>query len=154
MKKNLGVILLGAAGLLAILVLVFMLCPGYVIKLSSNTRSVLSVYECMTHDGGDGSEFGLVLAMIFTIISVVVGFGLAALALLGKELSFAKWLQLGAAVLSLVCVILFFLTATMIKNYIGWNTGSIGFGAIMCAILSLFNVCLFAFEPVKGLLKK
>ena len=153
MKKNLGVILLGAAGLLAVLVLVFMLCPGYVVK-SGNYRLVYSVYECMTHNGGDGSEFGLILALIFTIINVVVGFGLAALALLGKELSFAKWLQLGAAVLSLVCVILFFLTVAMIESDSSIKIGSLGFGAIMCAILSLFNVCLFAFEPVKGLLKK
>ena len=95
-----------------------------------------------------------ILALIFTIINVVVGFGLAALALLGKELSFAKWLQLGAAVLSLVCVILFFLTVAMIESDSSIKIGSLGFGAIMCAILSLFNVCLFAFEPVKGLLKK
>lgn len=153
MKKNLGVILLGAAGLLGILVLVFMAAAGYVVK-SGNYRLVYSVYECLNHNGGDGSEFGLILALIFTILCIVVALGLAALSLLGKELSFAKWLQLGAAVLSLVCVILFFLTVAMVESDSSIKVGSLGFGAIMCAILSLFNVCLFAFEPVKGLLKK
>ena len=152
-KKFLQPLSLGLAALFGLLVLVFMSGAGYVIK-SGNYRYSLTVYECMTHNGGDGSEFGLILALIFTILCIVIAFVLAAVALLGKELSFAKWLQLGAAVLALVCVILFFLTASMVKNYTGVNTGGLGIGAIFAALLSLFNVCLFALVPVLGMMKK
>ena len=152
-KKFLQPLSLGLAALFGLLVLVFMSGAGYVIK-SGNYRYSLTVYECMTHNGGDGSEFGLILALVFTILCIVIALVLAAMALLGKELSFAKWLQLGAAVLALVCVILFFLTASMVKNYTGVNTGGLGIGAIFAALLSLFNVCLFALVPVLGMMKK
>lgn len=151
-KKNLQPLTLGIATLFSLLVLVFMTGAGYVIKLG-NARSVLTVYQCMTHNGYDGSIFGLVLALIFTILCIVIAFTLVAITLLNKELPFAKWIQLGAAVLALVAGILFFCTASMYTNYIG-ITGSLGAGAIFAAIFSLLNVCLFACAPVMELIKK
>ena len=148
-KKNLQPLSLGIAALFSLLVLVFMSLAGYVWGNAS-----LTVYECMTHNGGDGSEFGLILALIFTIICLVVAFALAAMALLGKELSFAKWLQLGAAVLALVAGILFFCTVSMVESDAILNVGKLGVGAILAGIFSILNVVLFACAPVMELIKK
>ena len=148
-KKNLQPLSLGIAALFSLLVLVFMSLAGYVWGNAS-----LTVYECMTHNGGDGSEFGLILALIFTIICLVVAFALAAMALLGKELSFAKWLQLGAAVLALVAGILFFCTVSMVESDAILSVGKLGVGAILAGIFSILNVLLFACAPVMELIKK
>ena len=148
-KKNLQPLTLGIATLFSLLVLVFMSLAGYVWGNAS-----LSVYQCMTHDGGDGSEFGLILALIFTILCIVIAFVLVAITLLNKELPFAKWIQLGAAVLALVAGILFFCTVSMVESDSILSVGKLGAGAILAGIFSILNAILFACAPVMELIKK
>ena len=151
MKKYLDYILLGVAALFSLLIFVWMALPALKETLFDTT---INGYKAMEEAGG------LVVAFIFMILVFLVAACLCTLALLkflGKskfELPFAHFIALGAAVLALVAMVLFFLVEPMYFDGSTYDNVKLGAGAVLCAISALLSAAgLGCFGALK-LLKK
>ena len=152
MKKYLDLILLGVAAFFSLLVFVWMALPAVVVNLLG--KSTVNGYRIIEDAGGVG------VAFIFMIIVFLVAACLCTLALLkflGKskfELPFAHFIALGAAVLALVAMVLFFLVEPMYFDGSTYDNVKLGAGAVLCAISALLSAAgLGCFGALK-LLKK
>lgn len=154
MKKYLDLILLGVATLFSLLVFVWMALPALVGDLGILGTGTTNGYKAMEDAGG------LVVAFIFMILVFLVAACLCTLALLkslGKsklEVPFAHFIALGAAVLALVAMILFFLTEPICCDGSTYDYITLGAGSVLNAISALLAACgLGCFGALK-LLKK
>ena len=154
MKKYLDLILLGVAAFFSLLVFVWMALPALVGDYGFLGSGTVNGYRVIENAGGVG------VAFIFMIIVFLVAACLCTLALLkflGKskfELPFAHFIALGAAVLALVAMILFFLVEPM---YLDGETSeyvSLGAGAVLCAISALLSAAGLGVFGALKLLKK
>ena len=100
------------------------------------------------------------VAFIFMIIVFLVAACLCTLALLkflGKskfELPFAHFIALGAAVLALVAMVLFFLVEPMYFDGSTYDNVKLGAGAVLCAISALLSAAGLGVFGALKLLKK
>ena len=154
MKKYLDLILLGVAAFFSLMVFVWMALPALVGESVLFGTNAVNGYKAM------GEAGGVVVAFIFMILVFLVAACLCTLALLkflGKsklEVPYAHFIALGAAVLALVAMILFFLVEPMYFDGDTFENVKLGAGAVLCAISALFAACgLGCFGALK-LLKK
>lgn len=138
MKKFLDEILLGCAAFFATLTLILMNAPGLTVSVFGLTAKY-SVYELLNFNGD--TTVGLIFALIFVILVLVAAVCLLAVKLLKVKFGYAGITAFAAAVLSLVAGILYFST----KGLVGVSGGSLGVGAVFCAIFSLINTGVLGF---------
>ena len=148
MKKYLDYILLGCAALFSVLILVWMALPALVANFLG--ESTVNGYKVMEEAGG------YVVAFIFMILVFLVAGCLCALVALKKldKVPFAHFIALGAALLALVAMILFFLAEPMYFDGETSEYVKLGAGAVLCAISALFAACGLGCYGALKLLKK
>ena len=131
-KSILDICLLGSAMLFGALTLIMMVTPGIINSLLIETK--YSVYELLNY--GDELRVGLLLAMIFAIITIVTALLLLVLRLMNKKTKLDTLCALIAGLLGVVGGILFFLT----KSLVGLADSSIttlGIGAILSGVFAI-----------------
>ncbi|MBQ9485215.1 MAG: hypothetical protein IJU83_00070 [Clostridia bacterium] len=129
MKKYLDVCLLGATVLFCALTFALMAAAGVTGSLWGYTSSI-SVYDAMSH--GD-STFGVILAFILMILTLLGAGFLLVVKLLNKKLGYEKFCGLVIAIIALVSGILYFLTNSF------YGAGDLGAGAVFCGIFGLLE---------------
>ena len=142
MKKYLNVICLGCAALFLLLNFAFMALPGATVTLLG-TKVTTSIYEMFENSGI------LVVAMVFVIIALLA----LAFALLVEfklvSFKFAGFVLLGVALFALLAGIFYFCACT--GNYDGYT---LGVGAVLCGLLSIFAAGAAGFVGCMKVLKK
>ncbi len=144
MKKYLDYIVLGCCILFPVLVLLLMLAPGTSVTLLGTTTTA-SVYDCISN--GDSTCVGLVFALIFTILSLVIAVGLCAIKVFKINFKFGWIIAFVAALFAFIAGILFFCIKGLL-DVADSELIKIGAGAIMSGIFSLFGACAFGFYGV------
>lgn len=132
-KSILDICLLGSAMLFGALTLIMMVTPGIINDLAL-VETKYSVYELLNY--GDELRVGLLLAMIFAIITIVTALLLLVLRLMNKKTKLDTLCALIAGLLGVVGGILFFLT----KSLVGLADSSIttlGIGAILSGVFAI-----------------
>ena len=142
MKKYLNVICLGCAALFLLLNFAFMALPGATADVVIGVAKP-SIYKMFEYSGI------LVVAMVFVIIALLA----LAFALLVEfklvSFKFAGFVLLGVALFALLAGIFYFCACT--GDYDGW---SLGIGAVLCGLLSIFAAGAAGFVGCMKVLKK
>ena len=150
MKKHLDLIVLGCSALFSVVVLLMMLATG--IKMTDTvvgTATTWSVYDLMNF--GDTTRVGIVLALVFTILSLLAAIVLLCVKAFKVKCKFAWIVALIVALLALVSGILFF----CMKSLVGVNDSallkySLGIGTVFCGIFSLLNAAALIYYGLKA----
>ena len=142
MKKYLNLICLGGAAFFLLLNFAFMALPGATADVIIGTAKP-SIYDMFENSAI------LVIAMVFVIIALLS----IAFALLVEfkvvDFKFAGFVLLGAALFALLAGIFYFCACT--GDFDGW---SLGIGAVLCGLLSIFAAGGAGFVGCMKVLKK
>lgn len=145
MKKYFNELLVGCSAVLSILVLLFMLAPG-ISSTILGTKVTTSVYELISYN--DTVRAGLLIALIFTILSLLGSACLGCMKFLKIKFDYAWLVAFVLALFSLVAGILFFCTRPIV-GVDGSSTFHLGAGAVLSGIASILAACPLAYYGLK-----
>ena len=143
-------VVLGCSALFSVVVLLMMLATG--VKATDTvlgSATTWSVYNLMNF--GDTTRVGIVLALVFTILSLIAAIVLLCVKAFKVKCKFAWIVALIVALLALVSGILFFGA----KSLIGVNDSALlkyglGIGSVFCGIFSLLNAAALICYGIKA----
>ena len=144
MKKHLDLIVLGCSALFSVVVLLMMLATGVSLTIPYVGTTTWSVYDLLNF--GDTTRVGIVLALVFTILSLLAAIVLLCIKAFKVKCKFAWIVALIVALLALVSGILFFCA----KSLVDANDFDLGIGSIFCGIFSLLNAAALICYGIKA----
>ncbi|MBO4594560.1 MAG: hypothetical protein J5697_02520 [Clostridia bacterium] len=149
MKKHLDLIVLGCSALFSVVVLLMMLATGMKSTVPVLGSATWSVYDLMNF--GDTTRVGIVLALVFTILSLLAAIVLLCVKAFKVKCKFAWIVALIVALLALVSGILFFCAKSLVvTDDYPLVTFNLGIGAVFCGIFSLLNAAALIYYGIKA----